>query len=71
MFTPTQMLIINMVLTLVNTGILIGICVDKKEFRSELHKVHKRIISEFDRIYDAECDNQYELEHLKEKEKSK
>lgn len=71
MLTLSQMLIINTVLTLVNTGILIGMCIDKKEFRSELRKEHKRIISEFDRIYDVECDNQYELEHLKEKEKSK
>ena len=71
MFTTAQLTIINSVLILVNTGILIGLCIEKKEWRSEMRKEHKRIINEFDRIYDAECDNQYELNHLKDKEKSK
>lgn len=71
MLTLSQMLIINTVLTLVSTGVLLGICIDLKDLRKDLRKGHKRVIEEFDRIYDAECDNQYELKHLKEKEKSK
>ena len=61
------MLIINTVLTLVSTGILVGFCFERKEFRREIRAMVRK---EFDRIYDAECDTQYEIEHLKEKEKS-
>lgn len=69
MLTISQLVIINTVLALVNTGILVGLCIDKREWRNEICKEHKRIMKEFDRIYDAECDHQYELNHLKDKEK--
>lgn len=73
MFTFTQLVIINTVLTLVSTGILIGMCIDRREFRNEICEKAKRdraiMRKEFNRIYDAECDNNYEIIHLKDKEK--
>jgi len=61
-----SLVIANLVLTAVGTGFLAALCIDR---RASYKSARKYFRTEFDRIYDAEIDNEYEIKHLKDKEK--